>query len=29
VPLYYWVRDGQPGDTTGQNVREVWFVVAP
>jgi predicted lipoprotein with Yx(FWY)xxD motif len=29
VPLYYWVRDVVPGDTTGQNVGEVWFVVAP
>ncbi len=28
-PLYYWVRDAAPGDTTGQNVGEVWFVVSP
>ncbi len=29
MPLYYWVNDVVPGDTTGQNVGEVWFVVAP
>ncbi len=29
MPLYYWVDDKQPGDTTGQNVGEVWFVVKP
>ena len=28
-PLYYWVNDAAPGDTTGQNVGEVWFVVSP
>lgn len=28
-PLYYWVQDAAPGDTTGQNVGEVWFVVSP
>jgi predicted lipoprotein with Yx(FWY)xxD motif len=28
-PLYYWVKDTKPGDTTGQNVGTVWFVVAP
>jgi predicted lipoprotein with Yx(FWY)xxD motif len=28
-PLYYWVKDHVPGDTTGQNVGEVWFVLAP
>jgi len=28
-PLYYWVNDAAPGDATGQNVREVWFVVQP
>jgi predicted lipoprotein with Yx(FWY)xxD motif len=26
-PLYYWVKDQKPGDTTGQNVGTVWFVV--
>ena len=29
VPLYYWVKDTKPGDTLGQNVNGVWFVVAP
>jgi predicted lipoprotein with Yx(FWY)xxD motif len=28
-PLYYWVKDTKPGDTTGQNVGGVWFVVKP
>ncbi|MBL8153328.1 MAG: hypothetical protein JNM70_04015 [Anaerolineae bacterium] len=28
-PLYYWVQDEKRGDATGQNVREVWFVIAP
>jgi predicted lipoprotein with Yx(FWY)xxD motif len=28
-PLYYWVNDQAPGDTTGQGVNDVWFVVAP
>jgi len=29
MPLYYWVNDAEPGDATGQNVNEVWFVVPP
>jgi predicted lipoprotein with Yx(FWY)xxD motif len=29
MPLYYWVQDQKPGDTTGQNVGGVWFVVNP
>ncbi len=29
MPLYYWVNDAAPGDATGQNVREVWFVIQP
>ena len=29
MPLYYWVQDQQPGDTTGQNVGGVWFVINP
>jgi predicted lipoprotein with Yx(FWY)xxD motif len=29
MPLYYWVNDKKPGDTTGQNVGKVWFVVDP
>jgi predicted lipoprotein with Yx(FWY)xxD motif len=28
-PLYYWVKDAKAGDTTGQNVGKVWFVVSP
>ncbi|GGK99951.1 hypothetical protein [Deinococcus radiotolerans] len=28
-PLYYWVKDKKPGDTTGQNVGNVWFIVQP
>ncbi|HWB72169.1 MAG TPA: hypothetical protein VG452_08115 [Egibacteraceae bacterium] len=28
-PLYYFSRDGQPGDTNGQGVGGVWFVVSP
>lgn len=26
-PLYYWQGDSKPGDVTGQNVNEVWFVL--
>jgi predicted lipoprotein with Yx(FWY)xxD motif len=26
-PLYYWINDQAPGDTTGQGVGEVWYVV--
>lgn len=29
IPLYYWASDTQPGDTTGQGVGDVWFVVSP
>jgi predicted lipoprotein with Yx(FWY)xxD motif len=29
VPLYYWVRDDAPGDTTGHRVGSVWWVVPP
>jgi predicted lipoprotein with Yx(FWY)xxD motif len=28
IPLYDWVKDTQPGDTTGQGVGEVWYVVS-
>lgn len=28
-PLYYYEKDKAPGDVIGQNVGEVWFVVAP
>jgi predicted lipoprotein with Yx(FWY)xxD motif len=27
MPLYYWLADQKPGDTTGENVGEVWFVL--
>lgn len=29
MPLYYWFKDTKPGDTSGQNVGEVWYVVSP
>jgi predicted lipoprotein with Yx(FWY)xxD motif/polyisoprenoid-binding protein YceI len=29
IPLYYWVKDEKPGDTTGQGVNDVWFIVSP
>lgn len=28
-PLYYYIDDENPGDTNGQGVGEVWFVVGP
>jgi predicted lipoprotein with Yx(FWY)xxD motif len=28
-PLYYWVNDEAPGDTTGHEVNDVWLVVPP
>ncbi|MBI4311389.1 MAG: hypothetical protein HY681_06370 [Chloroflexi bacterium] len=28
-PLYYYASDAQAGQTTGQNVGKVWFVVSP
>jgi predicted lipoprotein with Yx(FWY)xxD motif len=28
-PLYYFVKDQQPGDTTGQEVGDVWYLVSP
>ena len=28
-PLYYFARDEKPGDTNGQNVGNVWFVIDP
>ena len=27
APLYFWSKDMKAGDTTGQNVNGVWFVV--
>jgi predicted lipoprotein with Yx(FWY)xxD motif len=26
-PVYLWVKDKKPGDTTGQNIGKVWFVL--
>jgi predicted lipoprotein with Yx(FWY)xxD motif len=28
-PLYYWYEDVAPGDTLGQGVGDVWYVVTP
>jgi predicted lipoprotein with Yx(FWY)xxD motif len=28
-PLYLWHEDQAPGDTNGQGVQDVWWVVAP
>jgi predicted lipoprotein with Yx(FWY)xxD motif/plastocyanin len=28
-PLYYWSKDQKPGDTSGQNIGGVWFVISP
>ena len=28
-PLYFWAKDMKIGDTTGNNVNGVWFVVKP
>ena len=28
-PLYYWVKDKQPGDKTGEGVGKVWWVAKP
>jgi predicted lipoprotein with Yx(FWY)xxD motif len=28
-PLYYWVKDAKRGDTTGQDVGKVWYVIDP
>lgn len=28
-PLYFWKNDRRIGDTTGQGVKDVWFVVNP
>lgn len=29
APLYFWIKDSKIGDTTGQNVGGVWFIVHP
>jgi predicted lipoprotein with Yx(FWY)xxD motif len=29
IPLYYYAKDDEPGDTTGQDVGDVWYIVTP
>ena len=29
IPLYYFAKDEQPGDTNGQDVGDVWYIVTP
>jgi predicted lipoprotein with Yx(FWY)xxD motif len=29
MPLYYWINDVKPGDTKGQGVGSVWYVISP
>jgi predicted lipoprotein with Yx(FWY)xxD motif len=29
MPLYHWINDAVPGDATGHEVNDVWFVVPP
>ena len=29
MPLYYWFQDNNPGDATGQDVGDIWYVVHP
>lgn len=29
IPLYYYAEDAAPGDTTGQDVGDVWYIVTP
>lgn len=29
MPLYYFAKDKAPGDTTGQDVNNVWYMVSP
>jgi predicted lipoprotein with Yx(FWY)xxD motif len=28
-PLYYFFKDSKPGDTMGQGIKNVWFVIDP
>ncbi len=28
-PLYYFASDAAPGDTNGQGISDIWFVVSP
>jgi predicted lipoprotein with Yx(FWY)xxD motif len=29
IPLYYFAKDTKPGDTNGQEVGDVWYIVTP
>jgi predicted lipoprotein with Yx(FWY)xxD motif len=29
MPLYYFADDEEPGQTNGQGISDVWFVVSP
>jgi len=29
MPLYYWIQDAEPGDTTGDGVGDNWDVARP
>ena len=29
MPLYYFINDKNPGDTNGQGLKDVWYVVPP
>jgi predicted lipoprotein with Yx(FWY)xxD motif len=29
IPLYYYSADKEPGDTNGQDVHDVWYIVTP
>ncbi len=29
MPLYFYAQDKKPGDTTGENIRNVWKVARP
>jgi predicted lipoprotein with Yx(FWY)xxD motif len=29
LPLYRWVKDEKPGDTTGHRFKNVWTVAQP
>lgn len=28
-PLYYWVGDAKPGETKGNDLKDVWYVIDP
>ena len=29
IPLYYYAKDTAPGDTTGHDVGDVWYIITP